>query len=496
MPHVNFTQQIDIPEVLFILFVLFFLGLMYHLRMEDKREGYPLESDRTDRTGGRVQVVGFPPMPKPKVFLRKFGEPVLSPGPRRERDLTGILVPLHDFPGSPYVPTGDPLVDGVGPASYALKEEVPDMTWHGEPNIVPLRKLPEHAVEGTETSPIGMDVVTRDGVRVGTVADVWINVVGAVRALPRSAGHAAVRRRPRDPAARLRRHAAARQDGGGGDADGDAVRPGAAPRRAGHHQLPRGRPHQRLLRGRLPLQQADGEGGQGMSEFSDIPREIGPADLPPGETVLWRGKPDWRHLALDAFGAPWVVFYFVGIGVWHLASTLHDGGSRAQALADFSVVLLPMALALSLVSLLAWLSARATAFTVTDRRLVMCYGVALPALINLPLDTIEAMRVRRGFAGRGDLAFTLPRKGRLSFHQLWPYARPWHLFPASPMMRAVPEDRGGQGDRGRSPQGRRRARRAPPRPDRSGARGPARARRAAGRLRRRGAARRRGGLSR
>jgi hypothetical protein len=175
-----------------------------------------------------------------------------------------------------------------------------------------------------------------------------------------------------------------------------------------------------------------------MSEFSDIPREIGAADLPAGETVLWRGKPDWRHLALEAFGAPWVLFYFVGIGVWHLATTLHDGGTRAQALADFSVVLMPMALALSLVCLLAWLSARATVFTVTDRRLVMCYGVALPALINLPLDTIEAMRVRRGFAGRGDLAFTLPRKGRLAFHQLWPYARPWHLFPASPMMRAVP----------------------------------------------------------
>ena len=176
MPHVSFTQQIDIPEVLFILFLLFFLGLVFHLRMEDKREGYPLESDHTDRTGGRVEVVGFPPMPKPKVFLRKFGQPVLAPGPRRERDLTGLVVPLHGFPGSPVVPTGDPLVDGVGPASYALKEEVPDLTWHGEPNIVPLRKMPEHAIEGTETSPIGMEVVTRDGVKVGTIADLWINV--------------------------------------------------------------------------------------------------------------------------------------------------------------------------------------------------------------------------------------------------------------------------------------------------------------------------------
>ena len=176
MPHVSFTQQIDVPEVVFILFVLFFLGLMYHLRMEDKREGYPLESDRTDMSGGRVKVVGFPHMPKPKVFLRKFGEPVLAPGPRLERDLTGLAVPLHNFPGSPIVPTGDPLVDGIGPASYVLKEEVPDMTWHGEPNIVPLRNLPQHAVEGSETSPIGMDVVTRDGVRVGTICDVWINV--------------------------------------------------------------------------------------------------------------------------------------------------------------------------------------------------------------------------------------------------------------------------------------------------------------------------------
>ncbi|WP_237476538.1 photosynthetic complex putative assembly protein PuhB [Lichenibacterium dinghuense] len=176
-----------------------------------------------------------------------------------------------------------------------------------------------------------------------------------------------------------------------------------------------------------------------MSEFSDIPREIGSADLPAGETVLWRGKPDWRHLALDAFGAPWVAFYFIGIGVWHMSVALHDGGTRAEALAEGSVVLAPMALALSLVALLAWLSARATVFTVTDRRIIMVYGVALPALINLPLHVVETMKVRRGFAGRGDLAFSLPQKGRLAFHQLWPYARPWHLFPASPMMRCVPK---------------------------------------------------------
>ncbi len=174
-----------------------------------------------------------------------------------------------------------------------------------------------------------------------------------------------------------------------------------------------------------------------MNEFSDIPREIAASDLPAGETVLWRGKPDWRHLALDAFHAPFVALYFAVIGTWHLATTLHDGGTRAEALSNASAVLIPCGVALGLVALLAWLSARATVFTLTDRRLVMRYGVALPALINVPLRDVEALRVRRGFAGRGDLAITLPRSGRLSFHQLWPYARPWHLFPAAPMLRAV-----------------------------------------------------------
>ena len=175
-----------------------------------------------------------------------------------------------------------------------------------------------------------------------------------------------------------------------------------------------------------------------MSEFKDIPREIEAADLPAGETILWRGKPDWRFLAIDAFHAPLIALYFGLIGSWHLMAALHDGGTWATALLQASGVVFPALVALSLVSLLAWLSARATVFTLTDRRVVMRYGMALPALINIPLGTIEAMRMRKGFGGTGDIAFSLPRKGRLSFHQLWPYARPWRLFPADPMLRAVP----------------------------------------------------------
>ena len=40
-------------------------------------------------------------------------------------------------------PTGDPMRDGVGPASYAQRADMPDLTFEGLPKIVPLRVAAE-----------------------------------------------------------------------------------------------------------------------------------------------------------------------------------------------------------------------------------------------------------------------------------------------------------------------------------------------------------------
>ncbi len=50
-------------------FWVFFAGLIIYLRREDKREGYPLESDRSES----IKVQGFPAMPEPKTFLLPHG---------------------------------------------------------------------------------------------------------------------------------------------------------------------------------------------------------------------------------------------------------------------------------------------------------------------------------------------------------------------------------------------------------------------------------------
>jgi photosynthetic reaction center H subunit len=173
MPPASFTGTFDVAELAFYVFVLFFLGLVYYLRREDKREGYPLDSDRSD-AGGRVSVRGFPNPPGPKKFIM-YHEPqdLLN---RRERDLEGIVAPAENWPGAPFVPLGDPMRDGVGAASYAQRSEEVDVTFDEQlPKIVPLCVAKGYYLAAEDPDPRGMEVVGADGVVAGTVSEVWID---------------------------------------------------------------------------------------------------------------------------------------------------------------------------------------------------------------------------------------------------------------------------------------------------------------------------------
>lgn len=170
MPTASFTSTFDVAELAFYAFVLFFLGLVFYLRREDKREGYPLISDRSDR----ITVQGFPAPPPPKVF-RTYHEPT-EIQERHERDLDGILAPAEKWPGAPMVPLGDPMRDGVGTASYAQRSEEVDVTFDEQlPKIVPLRVADGYYLATEDPDPRGMEVFGADGVLAGTVVDVWID---------------------------------------------------------------------------------------------------------------------------------------------------------------------------------------------------------------------------------------------------------------------------------------------------------------------------------
>lgn len=161
---------IDLAEILFTLFWVFFIGLIIYLRREDKREGYPLESERS----GMVVVQGFPATPSPKTFRLAHGGTQTAPS--KETPPGPIAAkPAAPYPGAPLIPTGDPLVDGVGPASYANRSDTPDLTLYGENRVAPLRTLPDYSIDHRDTDLRGMDVIAADGKTVGRVVDIWVD---------------------------------------------------------------------------------------------------------------------------------------------------------------------------------------------------------------------------------------------------------------------------------------------------------------------------------
>ena len=171
MTTFGLTTHIDLALVALYLFWLFFAGLVYYLLRENKREGYPLLTDRSD---GRVSVVGFPTPPPPKTYRLAHGGEVTLP--RHGNDRPDVnLRPTAGFPGAPFEPAGDPFVDGVGPASYAERADEPDLTILGEPKIVPLRVAAGYHVAEEDPQPVGFTVLGGDRGIAGTVTDIWVD---------------------------------------------------------------------------------------------------------------------------------------------------------------------------------------------------------------------------------------------------------------------------------------------------------------------------------
>lgn len=173
MPSTTITEHFDIAFISLYVFWLFFAALVFWLHRESKREGYPLVTDRK----GRVRVVGFPDMPPPKTFITHDGHSITVPRTNEVEPPVVGAVPAAGFFGAPLVPTGNPMVDGVGPAAYAQRADVPDLTFDdGVPKIVPLRTAPGWTLAAEDPDPRGMPVVGADGKVAGTCTDAWIDI--------------------------------------------------------------------------------------------------------------------------------------------------------------------------------------------------------------------------------------------------------------------------------------------------------------------------------
>jgi len=177
-----------------------------------------------------------------------------------------------------------------------------------------------------------------------------------------------------------------------------------------------------------------------VNEYEIEPVRGLPERLPRGEHIVWQGEPCWTTLARHAFHVRKAALYFALLLAWHALSAV-AGGEPLLAALGATAGLAPLAVfALAVLVLLAWLVARTTVYTVTNRRVVLRFGVALPMTVNLPFSSIAAAALRTHHDGRCDIPLALSASTRIAFLVLWPHVRPWRVARTEPMLRAVPRE--------------------------------------------------------
>ena len=164
-----------------------------------------------------------------------------------------------------------------------------------------------------------------------------------------------------------------------------------------------------------------------------------PGPLPRGERLLWQGSPSWKALAVRTFHGRSIALYFGLLLLWVLVDSVASGataGAIATRLGWFAAL---AGAGLGLVLLFAWLTARTTVYTVTDRRIVLSYGIAMPMSLNLPLARIGSAGVKVFKDGTADIPLQTVEGDKIAYLMLWPHARPWRISRPEPTLRAVPE---------------------------------------------------------
>ena len=126
--------------------------------------------------GPRQQKIMGWPVPEPKTYLLAHGAEAVQPThviPDHEVNIAAV--PAHPWKGAPLVPTGNPMLDGIGPGAYARRADVPDLTWDGKVKIIPLRLATDYNVAHQDVDPRGMTIVGADDEAGGVVTELWID---------------------------------------------------------------------------------------------------------------------------------------------------------------------------------------------------------------------------------------------------------------------------------------------------------------------------------
>jgi Bacterial PH domain len=178
---------------------------------------------------------------------------------------------------------------------------------------------------------------------------------------------------------------------------------------------------------------------QDHEQFKNLQFKELPAPLPVGERVIWQGKPSFAGLALRSFHIREVAIYFGLLLVWRLWSNWSQGMAAGDATISALWLIVPAISAIAVLACLAWLFRRAACYTITTKRVLFQFGVALPMTMNIPLSQIGNAALKTYRDGSGDIPLRVSDGKRVSYLLLWPHIRPWRMRMPEPMLSSVPD---------------------------------------------------------
>ncbi len=348
MPTGAITQYIDVAQLALYAFWIFFARLIFYLRREDKREGYPLESDRSGshQRAGLAGDAG-----------RTHADPVAWHDERRRR-----RHPARRGRADRTVARRAARADRRPDARRRRPGRLREPRRHARPDgrrRAEDRAAARRARLRRRSTRTRIRADTRSSAPTASWA-AWCATCGSTARRPSSATSRSRWRRPRAFATCCCRSTS---PGSTAAAEvvvkailGAPVRGRAGARAARPRDAARGGPDHRLLRRRHALRRTVPQRTPVLiATMAD--HITGLAEpLPDGERLLWQGAPRWQSLFVHAFHARKLVVYFGAILLLRAAFAVADGASLGSALVSAAWLLPLVGVALGVIALLAWLS--------------------------------------------------------------------------------------------------------------------------------------------
>jgi hypothetical protein len=146
-------------------------------------------------------------------------------------------------------------------------------------------------------------------------------------------------------------------------------------------------------------------------------------------------------LAVRGYHVRKVALYFLALAACRIAFGVANGHGASAILVSCAFLMALGAVAIGVLSLLAYLNAASTVYSITSRRILLRHGIAVPLTMNIPFALVESAALRSFGDATGDISLRLAREHRVGYMVTWPHLRPGYFTCPQPSFRALADAR-------------------------------------------------------